>query len=176
MYISYSCENTTYKTTHYQFSLSFESCYLSICRVSRHLIFIAVWLFFLIFVKYWCLPTDWITLKYYSAAYLIFCSQANCIDSTAAPEAVFASEVKKMSAENMKPQEQLTLEPYERDHAVVVGIYRYTNIRLVFLKHILPYTSKYVSFASEQNVSHILKMIQIHVFSPQHNYQGNCCT
>lgn len=39
---------------------------------------------------------------------------------------MFASEVKKMSAENMKPQEQLTLEPYERDHAVVVGIYRYT--------------------------------------------------
>lgn len=30
-----------------------------------------------------------------------------------------------MSAENMKPQEQLTLEPYERDHAVVVGVYRY---------------------------------------------------
>ena len=29
-----------------------------------------------------------------------------------------------MKAENMKPQEQLTLEPYERDHAVVVGIYR----------------------------------------------------
>lgn len=55
-------------------------------------------------------------------------NQANCIDSTAAPEAVFASEVKKMSAENMKPQEQLTLEPYERDHAVVVGVYRYGNI------------------------------------------------
>lgn len=52
-------------------------------------------------------------------------SQANCIDSTAAPEAVFAAEVKKMQQENMKPQEQLTLEPYERDHAVVVGIYRY---------------------------------------------------
>lgn len=56
--------------------------------------------------------------------FLKFLSQANCIDSTAAPEAVFASEVKKMSSENMKPQEQLTLEPYERDHAVVVGIYR----------------------------------------------------
>lgn len=57
--------------------------------------------------------------------------KANCIDSTAAPEAVFASEVKKMSAENMKPQEQLTLEPYERDHAVVVGVYRYlTDCRL----------------------------------------------
>ncbi|MGH0186003.1 UNVERIFIED_CONTAM: hypothetical protein FKN15_019838 [Acipenser sinensis] len=49
---------------------------------------------------------------------------ANCIDSTAAPEAVFAAEVKKMTQENMKPQEQLTLEPYERDHAVVVGVYR----------------------------------------------------
>lgn len=40
---------------------------------------------------------------------------------------MFASEVKKMSAENMKPQEQLTLEPYERDHAVVVGVYRYPD-------------------------------------------------
>ncbi|EMP37982.1 rRNA 2'-O-methyltransferase fibrillarin [Chelonia mydas] len=50
--------------------------------------------------------------------------KANCIDSTVVPEAVFASEVKKMQQENMKPQEQLTLEPYERDHVVVVGIYR----------------------------------------------------
>lgn len=51
--------------------------------------------------------------------------QANCIDSTAQPEAVFAGEVKKLRAEQLKPEEQLTLEPYERDHAVVVGIYRY---------------------------------------------------
>merc|ERR1711990_1165857 len=50
--------------------------------------------------------------------------KANCIDSTAEPEAVFACEVKKMQAEKMKPQEQVTLEPYERDHAVVVGVYR----------------------------------------------------
>jgi len=50
--------------------------------------------------------------------------KANCIDSTAEPEAVFAGEVKKMQAEKMKPQEQVTLEPYERDHAVVVGVYR----------------------------------------------------
>jgi rRNA 2'-O-methyltransferase fibrillarin len=50
--------------------------------------------------------------------------QANCIDSTAEPEAVFAGEVNKMKSEKMKPQEQVTLEPYERDHAVVVGIYR----------------------------------------------------
>merc|ERR1712176_1732050 len=50
--------------------------------------------------------------------------KASCIDSTASPEAVFAREVKKMQAEKMKPQEQVTLEPYERDHAVVVGVYR----------------------------------------------------
>mmetsp|Transcript_54379 Transcript_54379/g.172746 ORF Transcript_54379/g.172746 Transcript_54379/m.172746 type:complete len:217 (+) Transcript_54379:200-850(+) len=50
--------------------------------------------------------------------------KANCIDSTVPAEAVFAREVKKMQEEGFKPQEQLTLEPYERDHATVVGTYR----------------------------------------------------
>ncbi|XP_053123183.1 rRNA 2'-O-methyltransferase fibrillarin [Hemicordylus capensis] len=59
-----------------------------------------------------------------NGGHFVISIKANCIDSTAVPEAVFASEVKKMQQENMKPQEQLTLEPYERDHAVVVGIYR----------------------------------------------------
>lgn len=40
--------------------------------------------------------------------------KANCIDSTAAPEAVFAREVGKMREERIKPLEQLTLEPFER--------------------------------------------------------------
>jgi len=53
--------------------------------------------------------------------------KANCIDSTAAPEAVFAKEVQKLRQEGFKPLEQITLEPYERDHAVVVGIYRPTG-------------------------------------------------
>jgi len=52
--------------------------------------------------------------------------KANCIDSTAAPEAVFAREVNKLREERFKPTEQITLEPYERDHAVVVGTYRPT--------------------------------------------------
>uniref|UniRef100_A0A8V5HE23 rRNA 2'-O-methyltransferase fibrillarin n=1 Tax=Melopsittacus undulatus TaxID=13146 RepID=A0A8V5HE23_MELUD len=56
--------------------------------------------------------------------HFIISIKANCIDSTAAPEAVFAGEVRRMAAERMRPQEQLTLEPYERDHAVVVGVYR----------------------------------------------------
>lgn len=40
--------------------------------------------------------------------------KANCIDSTAVPEAVFAREVTKMREERIKPLEQLTLEPFER--------------------------------------------------------------
>ncbi|KAF5849131.1 hypothetical protein GGP41_006072 [Bipolaris sorokiniana] len=50
-------------------------------------------------------------------------SKANCIDSTAAPEAVFAQEVAKLREMGIKPKEQLTLEPFERDHAMVVGVY-----------------------------------------------------
>ena len=50
--------------------------------------------------------------------------QANCIDSTQAAEAVFASEVEKLKADQFKPSEQVTLEPFERDHACVVGGYR----------------------------------------------------
>lgn len=50
--------------------------------------------------------------------------KANCIDSTAPAEAVFAQEVKKLQAEQFKPMEQVTLEPFERDHACVVGAYR----------------------------------------------------
>lgn len=49
--------------------------------------------------------------------------KANCIDSTAAPEAVFAREVQKLREERIKPLEQLTLEPFERDHCIVVGRY-----------------------------------------------------
>jgi rRNA 2'-O-methyltransferase fibrillarin len=50
--------------------------------------------------------------------------KANCVDSTADPALVFAQEVNKLKEENFKPEEQITLEPYERDHAVVVGEYR----------------------------------------------------
>ena len=50
--------------------------------------------------------------------------KANCIDSTAAPEMVFAREVQKMKEEKIKPFEQLTLEPYERGmYAPVVIFY-----------------------------------------------------
>jgi len=50
--------------------------------------------------------------------------KANCIDSTAPAEAVFASQVAELRKQQFKPREQITLEPYERDHAVVTGVYR----------------------------------------------------
>ena len=56
--------------------------------------------------------------------WFIISIKANCVDSTAAPEAVFASEVEKLKKDNLRPKEQLTLEPYHRDHAVVIGQYR----------------------------------------------------
>lgn len=59
-----------------------------------------------------------------NGGHFVISIKASCIDSTATPEAVFAAEIKKLQEEKLKPQEQITLEPYERDHAVVVGIYR----------------------------------------------------
>ncbi|XP_053620976.1 rRNA 2'-O-methyltransferase fibrillarin [Plodia interpunctella] len=59
-----------------------------------------------------------------NGGHFVISIKASCIDSTAQPEAVFAAEVKKLQADKLKPQEQLTLEPYERDHAVVVGVFR----------------------------------------------------
>lgn len=59
-----------------------------------------------------------------NGGHFVISIKASCIDSTAPAEAVFAREVKKLQQEQFKPAEQLTLEPYERDHAVVVGSYR----------------------------------------------------
>lgn len=50
--------------------------------------------------------------------------KANCVDSTADASVVFASEVAKLKESSLKPKEQVTLEPFERDHAVVTGIYK----------------------------------------------------
>lgn len=59
-----------------------------------------------------------------NGGHFVISIKANCIDSTIASEAVFEQEVRKLQEEQFKPKEQVTLEPYERDHAVVVGEYR----------------------------------------------------
>ena len=53
--------------------------------------------------------------------HVVISIKASCIDSTAAPEVVFASEVDFLRTKKFKPLEQVTLEPYERDHAMVTG-------------------------------------------------------
>lgn len=50
--------------------------------------------------------------------------KANCIDSTQAAEAVFASEINKLKDMQMTPREYVTIEAFERDHAIVIGTYR----------------------------------------------------
>jgi rRNA 2'-O-methyltransferase fibrillarin len=37
---------------------------------------------------------------------------------------VFVNEIQKLKEEKFKPVERISLEPYERDHIVVCGIYR----------------------------------------------------
>jgi rRNA 2'-O-methyltransferase fibrillarin len=59
-----------------------------------------------------------------ASGHLVMSIKANCIDSTAPAEVVFASEVDKLKKGGFKPIEQMTLEPFERDHAVVTAIYR----------------------------------------------------
>lgn len=59
-----------------------------------------------------------------NGGHFVISIKANCIDSTIAAEAVFASEIKKLQEMGFKPREYVTLEPYERDHAVVIGTYR----------------------------------------------------
>jgi rRNA 2'-O-methyltransferase fibrillarin len=54
----------------------------------------------------------------------VFSIKANCIDSTADPAAVFQQQIQELKKEGFKVREQVTLEPFERDHAVVTGIFK----------------------------------------------------
>ncbi|KAJ6466979.1 Fibrillarin [Mycena sanguinolenta] len=56
--------------------------------------------------------------------HVIISIKASCIDSTAPPDVVFASELQKLKEGRFKALEQVTLEPYERDHAMVGAQYR----------------------------------------------------
>ena len=48
----------------------------------------------------------------------------HCMSQILYPKFLIVVPTEKLRDENFKPLEQLTLEPYERDHAVVTGIYR----------------------------------------------------
>ena len=54
----------------------------------------------------------------------VFSIKANCVDSTAEPEAVFSQQLDELKKAGFKPKEQVTIEPFERDHAVATGVYK----------------------------------------------------
>lgn len=68
--------------------------------------------------------------------------KANCIDSTNKPEVVFANEVAKLKEMGLKPKEQLSLEPYERDHAMILGTFRWLTMYNIFYNHSLDIASQ----------------------------------
>merc|ERR550514_1512457 len=59
-----------------------------------------------------------------NGGWILMSIKANCVDSTATPKAVFAMEIDKLRKDGVKPKEQLTLEPYHCDHALVAAVYR----------------------------------------------------
>lgn len=66
-----------------------------------------------------------------NGGHVVLSIKANCIDSTVPPAQVFAREVEKLRKDNLKPIEQVTLEPYERDHAMVSGEYSRASLRSI---------------------------------------------
>ena len=72
--------------------------------------------------------------------HIVISIKASCIDSTAPPDTVFASQVELLKKNQFKPMEQVTLEPYERDHAMVSGgcflrlLFRSGFLMISFLK------------------------------------------
>ena len=64
--------------------------------------------------------------------HVVISIKANCIDSTAPAEVVFQNEVAALRNEKFKPLEQITLEPYERDHAMVTGMSSFVSSSLSY--------------------------------------------
>ena len=58
----------------------------------------------------------------------VFSIKANCVDSTLEPEVVFSIQIKVLKTFGLYAKEQVTLEPYERGHAVVSGIYKRKSV------------------------------------------------
>ncbi|KAF9073241.1 Fibrillarin [Rhodocollybia butyracea] len=56
--------------------------------------------------------------------HVVISIKASCIDSTAPPDVVFAREVEFLQNQRFKALEQVPLEPYERDHAMVSAVYQ----------------------------------------------------
>ena len=54
----------------------------------------------------------------------VFSIKASCVDSTADPELVFNSQRSELKDYGLKCKEQVTIEPFERNHAITTGVYK----------------------------------------------------
>lgn len=50
--------------------------------------------------------------------------KASCIDSTKPPKVVYQAEVEKLKEEGLTPKKMITLDPYQKDHSMVLGYFR----------------------------------------------------
>lgn len=55
---------------------------------------------------------------------IVISIKASCVDSSVSAEKVFSDEVNWLKKNEFKPVEQVTLEPYEKNHAMLVGIFK----------------------------------------------------
>lgn len=55
--------------------------------------------------------------------------KASSVNSSISPDQVFAEEVNWLKKNDFKPMEQVTLEPYEKNHAILSGIYKPAKTR-----------------------------------------------
>lgn len=54
----------------------------------------------------------------------VFSIKASCVDSTANPEIVFKQQLAELKECGLKAKEQVTIEPFERNHAIASGVYK----------------------------------------------------
>jgi rRNA 2'-O-methyltransferase fibrillarin len=57
----------------------------------------------------------------------VFSIKANCVDSTADSEVVFQQQLDELKEFGLKAKEQVTIEPFERNHAIATGVYKPKN-------------------------------------------------
>lgn len=50
--------------------------------------------------------------------------KSSCVDSTLDPEVVFAQQIDMLKGEGLTVDSYVSLEPYQKDHALVIGSYR----------------------------------------------------
>lgn len=67
-----------------------------------------------------------INCKYFlkNGGHWMIAIKASCIDSTLPPKVVFESEGQRLKEQGLTPSRYMTLEPYQKDHCVIVGTYR----------------------------------------------------